>query len=138
VEDRLLGVTKCPHGNGETTIDLYDAGSGETDTGSAGIQYVVRDAAMVEAKRVTPDIRVLTPLNKVRGFDLITVFLADPDGVTNYFPRRAKQPHSAAGTERALARHAPAPIVRASALLARSDVYRGFSESAGPARPSQE
>jgi len=85
VEDRLLGVTKYPYRNGETTLYLFDAGSGPADTGSAGIQYVVRDAAMVEAKRATRDIRVLTPLNKLRGFDLITVWLADPDGVTNYF-----------------------------------------------------
>lgn len=85
-EDRLLGITKYPYRNGETTLYLYDAGdSAAVDTGSAGIQYVVRDAAMVEAKRAERGIKVLTPLNKMRGFDLITVWLADPDGVTNYF-----------------------------------------------------
>jgi catechol 2,3-dioxygenase-like lactoylglutathione lyase family enzyme len=86
VEDPLLGITKHPFRNGETTIYLYDAGDSDAaDTGSAGIQYVVRDAAMVEAKRAHRNIAVLTPLNKMRGFDLITVWLADPDGVTNYF-----------------------------------------------------
>jgi catechol 2,3-dioxygenase-like lactoylglutathione lyase family enzyme len=86
VQDALLGITKYPFRNGETTLYLYDAGpDGTADTGSAGIQYVVRDAAMVEAKRAERGIRVLTPLNKMRGFDLITVWLADPDGVTNYF-----------------------------------------------------
>jgi catechol 2,3-dioxygenase-like lactoylglutathione lyase family enzyme len=86
VEDRLLGITKYPYRNGETTIFLYDAGPDQpVDTGSAGIQYVVRDAALVEAKREPRGIEVLTPLNKMRGFDLITVWLADPDGVTNYF-----------------------------------------------------
>ena len=64
---------------------LYDAGDGPANTGSAGIQYVVSDAPMVEAKRAERGIEVLTPLNKLRGFDLITVWLADPDGVTNYF-----------------------------------------------------
>lgn len=86
VEDRLLGITKYPYRNGETTLYLYDAGpDGSSDTGSAGIQYVVSDAAMVEARRKQRGIEVLTPLNKLRGFDLITVWLADPDGVTNYF-----------------------------------------------------
>jgi len=84
-EDALLGITKYPYRNGETTLYLYEEGDGAPDTGSAGIQYVVRDAAMVEAKRAERGIRVLTPLNKMRGFDLITVWLADPDGVTNYF-----------------------------------------------------
>ena len=86
IEDRLLGITKYPYRNGETTLYLYDSGPDQpVDTGSAGIQYVVRDAAMVEAKREPRNIAVLTPLNKMRGFDLTTVWLADPDGVTNYF-----------------------------------------------------
>ena len=86
VEDPLLGITTHPYRNGETTIYLYEAGPDEpVDTGSAGIQYVVSDAPMVEAKREPRGIEVLTPLNKLRGFDLITVWLADPDGVTNYF-----------------------------------------------------
>jgi len=95
VEDRLLGVNKYPYGNGETTLYLYDAGSAPADSGSAGIQYVVRDAAMVEVKRATRDIRVLTPLNKMRGFDLITVWLADRDGVTNYFAQTGPSSRSA-------------------------------------------
>jgi len=86
VQDKLLGVTKYPYRNGETTIYLYDAGDNDkADTGSAGVQYVVSDAAMVEAKRSARGIKVLTPLNKLRGFDLTTVWLADPDGVTNYY-----------------------------------------------------
>ena len=85
VDDKLLGITKYPYRNGETTLYLYQEGNGPTDTGSAGIQYVVKDAPMVEAKRATRGIEVLTPLNKLRGFDLVTVWLADPDGVTNYF-----------------------------------------------------
>lgn len=85
VEDPALGITKYPYRNGETTIYLYEAGQGPTDTGSAGIQYVVSDAAMVDAKAKHRQIEVLTALNKLRGFDLTTVWLADPDGVTNYF-----------------------------------------------------
>ena len=58
----------------------------QTDYGSAGIQYVVRDTPMVDAKaRHRGGIAVETPLNKLAGFDLVTVWLNDPDGVTNYF-----------------------------------------------------
>jgi len=96
VEDKLLGITKYPYRNGETTLYLYNAGDGGTaDTGSAGIQYVVRDAAMVEARRAERNIKVLTPLNKMRGFDLITVWLADPDGVTNYFAQTGRNSRTA-------------------------------------------
>jgi catechol 2,3-dioxygenase-like lactoylglutathione lyase family enzyme len=86
VEDRQLGTTLYPYRHKETTIYLYDVGDGTPkDTGSAGIQYVVSDAPMVDAKGKARSIPVLTPLNKLRGFELITVWLADPDGVTNYF-----------------------------------------------------
>ncbi len=93
VEDKLLGVTKYPYRHKETTLYLYHVGQGlPADTGSAGIQYVVRDAPMIDAKGKARNVAVETPLNKLRGFDLITVWLNDPDGVTNYFaqvgPRR--------------------------------------------------
>ncbi len=56
------------------------------DNGSAGIQYVVKDTPMVEAKaKHRGGIAVETPLNKLAGFDLVTIWLNDPDGVTNYF-----------------------------------------------------
>jgi len=84
--DKLLGITKYPYRHKETTIYLYKTGDRlSADTGSAGIQYVVRDAAMVDARGKTRNITVETPLNKMAGFGLITVWLNDPDGVTNYF-----------------------------------------------------
>jgi len=86
VEDRLLGVTKYPFRHGETTLYLYQAGNPQVvDNGNAGIQYVVRDAPMVDAKAKSRNIAVETPLNKLSGFELVTVWLNDPDGVTNYF-----------------------------------------------------
>lgn len=86
VNDKLLGVTKYPYRHGETTIYLYKLdGALPADTGSAGIQYVISDAAMADAKGKARKVAVETPLNKLRGFDLITVWLNDPDGVTNYF-----------------------------------------------------
>jgi catechol 2,3-dioxygenase-like lactoylglutathione lyase family enzyme len=86
VQDKLLGVTKYPYRHKETTIYLYKAGDKlPADTGSAGIQYVVSDTPMADAKGKARKIKVETPLNKLRGFDLVTVWLNDPDGVTNYY-----------------------------------------------------
>jgi len=84
--DPVLGITRYPYRHAETTLYLYDVGTGKpANTGSAGIQYVVSDAPMVEARRASRNIRVQNPLNRMRGFDLVTVWLYDPDGVTNYF-----------------------------------------------------
>ena len=82
----VLETTLYPYRHQETTLFLYEAMGDGVDNGSAGIQYVVRDAPMVDAKaRHRGGIAVETPLNKLAGFDLVTVWLNDPDGVTNYF-----------------------------------------------------
>jgi catechol 2,3-dioxygenase-like lactoylglutathione lyase family enzyme len=98
VQDKLLGVTKYPYRHKETTIYLYKAGDKlPADTGSAGIQYVVSDTPMADAKGKARKIKVETPLNKLRGFDLVTVWLNDPDGVTNYYAQvPARRPARAA------------------------------------------
>ncbi len=99
VENAALGRTTYPYRHGETTLYLHDAGDGTAhDNGSAGIQYVVNDAPMVDAKaKHRGGIAVETPLNKLGGFDLVTVWLNDPDGVTNYFAQvgRGRQGASA-------------------------------------------
>ena len=83
----ILGTTLYPYRHKETTLLLYRMGdNAHPDNGSAGIQYVVSDSPMVDAKaRHRGGIAVETPLNKLAGFDLVTVWLNDPDGVTNYF-----------------------------------------------------
>jgi catechol 2,3-dioxygenase-like lactoylglutathione lyase family enzyme len=81
----LLGTTLYPYRHKETWLLLYEAKAAGTDNGSAGIQYVVSDAALVDAKAKSRQIVVEQPLNKLAGFDLTTVWLNDPDGVTNYF-----------------------------------------------------
>lgn len=100
VKDKVLGVTKYPYRHQETTIYLYklDGAPVPADTGSAGIQYVISDAAMADAKGKARQVAVETPLNKLRGFDLTTVWLNDPDGVTNYYaqPGRASRQAAAA------------------------------------------
>jgi catechol 2,3-dioxygenase-like lactoylglutathione lyase family enzyme len=87
IEDHVLGVTKYPYRHNETTLYLYEVrDNAHPDNGSAGIQYVVKDSPMVDAKaKHRGGIAVETPLNKLAGFDLVTVWLNDPDGVTNYF-----------------------------------------------------
>jgi len=101
VKDKLLGVTKYGYRHKETTLYLYGVGKNlPADTGSAGIQYVVRDAPMVDAKGKARKVAVETPLNKLRGFELVTVWLNDPDGVTNYFAQvnRSVQQQTAANS----------------------------------------
>ncbi len=86
IKDKLLGLTLYPYGRGETTLYLYQAGdNAHPDNGSAGIQYVVSDSPLADAKAKARHIAVETPLNKLAGFNLITVWLNDPDGVTNYY-----------------------------------------------------
>lgn len=86
VEDPVLGVTKYPFRHGETTISLWSAGKDlPADTGSAGIQYVVGNVAAVNDKARAENVTVETPLGGVPGFNVVTVWLNDPDGVTNYF-----------------------------------------------------
>lgn len=98
VADKLLGVTLYPYRNGETTLYLYHAGDNlPQDNGSAGIQYVVTDSPMADAKGKARGIAVETPLNKLTGFDLITVWLNDPDGVTNYYAQVGPRSRTATG-----------------------------------------
>jgi catechol 2,3-dioxygenase-like lactoylglutathione lyase family enzyme len=85
-EDLRFGTMKYPFRHGSTTISLRSFGPGlPADTGSGGIQYVVSNvdvvAALAEARHVT----VEQPLQGLRGFDLRTIWLDDPDGITNYF-----------------------------------------------------
>ena len=123
-EDRTLGITRYPYRHAETTLYLYEVGPGKpANTGSAGIQYVVSDAAMVEARRAQRDIGVLTPLNRMRGFDLTTVWLRDPDGVTNYFAQVG--PNSRTAQARAEMQAAAAPAAFDPTVLPPvSDDYR--------------
>lgn len=84
--DSLLDITPWTYTHGETTILLYEVEEGvPADTGSSGIQYVVSDAPYVAAMADHRNVTVETPLNRLTGFDLTTIWLNDPNGVTNYF-----------------------------------------------------
>jgi catechol 2,3-dioxygenase-like lactoylglutathione lyase family enzyme len=98
MEAPLLGTTFYPYRNGETTIMLYKMGDNlPVDNGSAGIQYVVSDAPYVAAMGAHRDVEVQTPLNRLAGFDLVTVWFSDPDGVTNYFAQVGPNSRTARG-----------------------------------------
>ena len=86
VKDPLLGFTRYPYRHGQTTISLWAAGKAlPADTGSAGVQYVISNIDAVNAEAAARHVTVETPLGGVPGFNVRTVWLNDPDGVTNYF-----------------------------------------------------
>lgn len=90
VQDPRFGTTKYRFRHGATTIGLrHFNGPLPADTGSGGIQYVVSNvdavAALAEAENVTVD----QPLRAFGGVSLRTIWLDDPDGITNYFAETA-------------------------------------------------
>jgi catechol 2,3-dioxygenase-like lactoylglutathione lyase family enzyme len=85
VEDPVVGATKYPFRHGTTTVNVWSFGTGlPANTRSAGIQYVVRDATAVDAKAKEYGATIDQPLRQSFA-NLLTVWLADPDGITNYF-----------------------------------------------------
>ena len=85
VEDPILGATKYPFRHGTTTINVWSFGkTARANTRSAGIQYVVSDVEAVDAKAKAQSVKIDTPLGNFSQ-TLRTIWLSDPDGVTNYF-----------------------------------------------------
>jgi len=98
VDDPRFGTRKYSYRHGATTISLRSFGKSlPADTGSGGIQYVVSDVEFVDTLAKERQVTIDSPLQGLRGFDLRTIWLDDPDGVTNYFAetgasRRARAP----------------------------------------------
>ena len=66
-------------------LNLWAAHPGATaSTYTAGIQYVVSDVDAVDARAKAGHVAITQPLGMF-GQGLKTVWLADPDGITNYF-----------------------------------------------------
>src|SRR5688500_14180945 len=85
VDDALLGVRVYTFRHGTTTVKLWASGGGKPLNPSlAGIQYVVRDVNGVDALAKQHAVPVETPLGETMP-GLRTVWLYDPDQVTNYF-----------------------------------------------------
>lgn len=86
VEDPLFDTRKHSFRHGSTIVSLraFDAEL-PADTGSGGIQYVVSDVERVDRLARANDIPIDQPLSELQGFSLRTIWLDDPDGITNYF-----------------------------------------------------
>lgn len=101
IADARFGTTKYRFRHGATTIVLRSFGTDlPADTGSGGIQYVVSDVELVDRLAQARGVVIDQPLQGLRGFDLRTIWLDDPDGVTNYFAetgasRRAREASAA-------------------------------------------
>jgi catechol 2,3-dioxygenase-like lactoylglutathione lyase family enzyme len=100
VDDERFGTKKYSFRHGATTISLRSFGKDlPADNGSGGIQYVVSDVEFVDALAKQRQVKIDQPLQGLRGFDLRTVWLDDPDGVTNYFAETGAS-RAARGTPR--------------------------------------
>jgi catechol 2,3-dioxygenase-like lactoylglutathione lyase family enzyme len=84
VRDELLGVVRYPFAHGSTTINLWSADPGvPKDSATGGMQYIVWNVAAIDGvvrEGGTPIERPLSAPGQMR-----TLWLADPDGVSNYF-----------------------------------------------------
>jgi predicted enzyme related to lactoylglutathione lyase len=66
-------------------LNLWAARPGAaSNTYTAGIQYVINDVDSVDARAKAQNVKITQPLGMF-GQGLKTVWLADPDGITNYF-----------------------------------------------------
>lgn len=96
VEDALLGTTRYPYRHGTTTVNVWTFGKGlPANTRSAGIQYVVSDVEAVDAKAKARGVKIDTPLGNFSA-GLRTIWLSDPDGITNYFAQILRRTPSTA------------------------------------------
>jgi catechol-2,3-dioxygenase len=96
VMDAQLGVMKYPFRLGTTTINVWSFGkSAPANTTSAGIQYVVVNVEEIDARAKERQIKIDRPLGPF-GTNLRTVWMSDPDGITNYFAQVAGRQEIAA------------------------------------------
>jgi catechol-2,3-dioxygenase len=92
VKDALLGVTKYPYRHGETTVNVWSFGpTARANTRTAGIQYVISDVEAVDIKAKAQAVKIDTPLGNFSA-GLRTIWLSDPDGITNYFAQIIRNP----------------------------------------------
>ena len=85
VQDAQLGATKYPFRHGTMTVNVWSFGAGlPQNKSSAGIQYVISDVVAVDARAKAEQVQIDRPLGPF-GTGLRTIWLSDPDGITNYF-----------------------------------------------------
>jgi len=89
VRDELLGTTKYSYRHGDTTINLWTFGKDlPRDTNTAGIQYIVWNVEGVDKVAKALGAKIDRPLSAPGSPR--TVWLVDPDGITNYFAQFAE------------------------------------------------
>lgn len=89
-DDPRFGTRTYPFRYGSTTINLRSFGADlPADTGSGGIQYVVSNVNRVDELAKARQIPIDQPLTAAPAAALRTVWLDDPDGITNYFAETA-------------------------------------------------
>jgi catechol 2,3-dioxygenase-like lactoylglutathione lyase family enzyme len=88
VQDELLGTTRYSYTHGSTTINLWSFGGNlPKDTEDAGLQYIVWNVAGVDAVAQAKKAKIDRPLSAPGP--MRTIWLDDPDGVSNYFAEAA-------------------------------------------------
>ena len=93
VRDDLVGAVKHPFTHGGTTINLWSFGSGlPSDAQTAGMQYIVWNVAAIDAVVRERGARIDRPLSAPG--QMRTLWLLDPDGVSNYFAEFAGNDNS--------------------------------------------
>jgi catechol 2,3-dioxygenase-like lactoylglutathione lyase family enzyme len=84
VQHAQLGTMKYTYRHGATTINLWAFGKDlPKDTNTAGIQYIVWDVEGVDRVAKARNAKIDRPLSAPGSPR--TVWLFDPDGITNYF-----------------------------------------------------
>jgi catechol 2,3-dioxygenase-like lactoylglutathione lyase family enzyme len=82
--DDLIGAVKYPFTHGAVTINLWSFGPGlPSDAQNAGMQYIVWNVAAIDAVVRERGARIDRPLSAPG--QMRTLWLSDPDGVSNYF-----------------------------------------------------
>jgi catechol 2,3-dioxygenase-like lactoylglutathione lyase family enzyme len=93
IDDPLIGATVHAYRHGSTWVSLASFGSDlPADTGSGGIQYVVSDVERVDRLAKERGVTIDQPLSTLAGYGLRTIWLEDPDGITNYFAQAGRPP----------------------------------------------
>lgn len=97
-QDPLFNTMVYGFRHGTVTINLrHFDGKLARDTGSGGIQFVVSDVDSVNELAMKRGVTVETPLSNLSGYQLRTVWLNDPDGITNYFAQTGGAPAAGSG-----------------------------------------
>ena len=93
VRNELLETTKYSYRHGDVTINLWAfANDLPRDTNTAGIQYIVWNVEAVDKVAKAKGAKIDRPLSAPGSPR--TVWLVDPDGITNYFAQFAENNNS--------------------------------------------